>query len=474
MKRYKRILALLAVLAVACAATFAVSRYEEYQEQIAVSGETILAVDPDTATALSWTVDGESLAFHKDEGWLYDDDAAFPVDAEKIGEKLDLFADFAVAFTIENVEDYAQYGLDDPAGAITLTAGEQSYEIKLGDFSQMDEQRYIDIGDGNVYLAVSDPMDSFGTELSEMILDDTVPAFDTVSRIAFAGAENYEIHYDETGSGSYAAEDVYFDASGRPLDTSLVEGYLADLSAADLSTYATYNASADELEAMGMNDPELTVTVDYTDTDADGEEVSGTFTASIARAPDDRATLETAAADEESGDTAEDTADDITAYLRVGESQIVYELPGADFTALMAASYNDLRHQQLFWGDWEDVTAIDATLEGETHTLTAKGSGDDRTWSYNGEEVDAADVTDALTALTAEEFTGEPADGQEEISLTLHLDNEDFPTVTLRLTRYDGARCLAEVDGESVALVPRADAMALVEAVQAIVLGQQA
>ena len=472
MKRYKRILVLLGVLAACCAATFALTRYEEHKEEIAVSGQTVLAVDPDTVTAVSWTVDGESLRFHKDGTWQYDGDAAFPVDAEKIGEKLDVFADFAAAFTIENVEDYAQYGLDDPAGAITLTAGETTYEIKLGDFSQMDEQRYVDIGDGNVYLAVSDPMDAFGTELSGMILDDTVPDFDTVSRIAFAGAENYEIDYDEDGV-SYSADDVYF-AGDEPLDTSLVESYLAALSGANLSTYATYNATDDELEAMGMHDPELTVTVDYTDTDADGGEVSGTFTASIARAPDDRATLETAAAEEDADDADTDAAaDDITAYLRVGASQIVYALPGADFTALMAAGYDDLRHQQLFWGDWDDVSAIDITLEGETHTLTAEGAGDDRVWSYNGDEVDAdaaAGVTDALSALTADTFTTEAAAGQEEIALTLTLDNADVPETTLRLTRWDGEHCLAEVDGESVALVPRADAMALVEAVQAIVL----
>ena len=60
MKRYKRILVLLGVLAACCAATFALTRYEEHKEEIAVSGQTVLAVDPDAVTALSWTVDGGS------------------------------------------------------------------------------------------------------------------------------------------------------------------------------------------------------------------------------------------------------------------------------------------------------------------------------------------------------------------------------------------------------------------------------
>lgn len=155
MKRYKRIVVLLAVLAVACVATFAVSQYQEYKEEIETSDEVILEIDPESVTTLSWSIDGESLDFHKDESWLYDEDEAFPVDDEKITELLDQFSEFGVAFIIENVEDYAQYGLDNPECTIDLATEDQTYEIKLGDFSKMDEQRYVDIGDGNVYLVLS-------------------------------------------------------------------------------------------------------------------------------------------------------------------------------------------------------------------------------------------------------------------------------------------------------------------------------
>lgn len=468
MKRYKRILILLGVLAVACAATFAVSRYEEYKEEIANSDEVILEIPTDSVTTLSWTIGDETLAFHKDESWLYDEDEAFPVDDEKIESLLSQFSEFGVSFIIENVEDYGQYGLDDPECTIDIATAEQSYEIKLGDFSQMDEQRYVDIGDGNVYLVSTDPMDAYDVELSDLILNDEIPTFDEVSHITFAGAESYTVTYEEDSGKSYSDDDAYFNPEGQPLDTSLVNSYLTDLSGVDLSEYVTYNATDEELEEYGMHDPELTVTVDYTTTDENDEEVYGTVVVSIARAPDDRATLETASDDE---DEETDTSD-ITAYLRVGESQIIYKLSGDDFTALMDASYDALRHQQVFWGDFDAVTQVDITLEGESHTLTASGEGDDRTWSYNGSEVDLTDFTDALDALTADSFTQEAATGQEEISLTLHLDNENFPTVTIQITRYNGELCLASVDGESVCLVSRADAMDLVEAVQTIVLGQ--
>lgn len=151
----------------------------------------------------------------------------------------------------------------------------------------MDEQRYVDIGDGNVYLVANDPMESFDVELSDLIKDDEIPDFEQVSSIAFTGAESYTVTYEEDSGKSYSADDVYFNQDGQPLDTSPVDSYLSSLTNADLSEYVTYNATEEELEKYGMNDPELTVAVDYTYTDEDDKEVSDSITVSIARAPGD-------------------------------------------------------------------------------------------------------------------------------------------------------------------------------------------
>ena len=44
-----------------------------------------------------------------------------------------LFKEFGVAFEIEDVDDYGQYGLDDPECTITLETDDETYEISLGD-----------------------------------------------------------------------------------------------------------------------------------------------------------------------------------------------------------------------------------------------------------------------------------------------------------------------------------------------------
>ena len=140
MARSKRLLILVAVLLAVCAAAFAALNWQQRQEQIAVSGQEVLTIDPDSVRSLAWTYGETSLAFTRDgEGnWSYDEDEAFPVDPEAMEELLAPFAPFSAAFVIEEVEDEGQYGLDDPACSITIAAEDQTWEIRLGDTSAVD------------------------------------------------------------------------------------------------------------------------------------------------------------------------------------------------------------------------------------------------------------------------------------------------------------------------------------------------
>lgn len=83
MNRFKKLYILLGILAVACIATFAVMQMEERKEQIKNSDEIILELPGESIQSLSWEYNGETLAFTKNETWLYDKDENFPVSVEK-------------------------------------------------------------------------------------------------------------------------------------------------------------------------------------------------------------------------------------------------------------------------------------------------------------------------------------------------------------------------------------------------------
>lgn len=458
MNRSKKLVVLLSVLAAAGLATFALTRIEQRQEQISEAGELILEVPTESVQSLSWEYEENSLSFHKNETWLYDGDETFPVSEEKLDELLEPFQSLSAAFVIENVEDFAQYGLETPLCTIHLSTEAQTYEITLGDYSLMDSQRYASLGDGSVYLVTHDPLDEYAASLSDLIAHDELPAFDHVTSIQFEGAETYSITYEEDSQNTYSDDDLYFaqlDGKTLPLDTAKVENYLQTITNLTLTNYVSYNVTEEELQAYALTAPALTVTVDFTAEDADGTETTEHFTLHLSPDPE-------AAAD------GDGEASDVPAYVRVGDSQIVYQVSASTHKKLAAVSADDLRHSELFWADLNGIQQLDVTLEGSTYTFTPQQ--DEDTWLYEDTEFDPSSLRANLRALLAEEFTSEQPTGQEELTLTVHLDNEHFPQVKITLYRYDGTHCLAAVDGAPTALVSRSDTVSLIEAIHAVVL----
>lgn len=115
------------------------------------------------------------------------------------------------------------------------------------------------------------------------------------------------------------------------------------------------------------------------------------------------------------------------------------------------------------------------SLESADYTLVTDGKDkDDKpVWKYQEEEIEIDSFQKELYSLSAnapEDFTAENPSGKEEISLTLYLDNERYPHIRIAHYRCDGNDCLALVGGKPFALIPRADAIDLIEAVNAIVL----
>lgn len=470
MSRSKKLCVLLGLLAAVCGATLILLQVEEQKEKIKNSEDVILELPWESVTALSWEHDGKTLSFHKEGTWLYDGDDAFPVSEERIQELLEQFEAFGVSFIIEDVEDYGQYGLDNPVCTIDLEAGEESWQIQLGDYSKMDSKRYVSVGDGNVYLVNNDPLDLFDTTLNSMIDNDDIPYWDRVTELSFDGEETYSAVYQEDSSSTYSSEDVYFvrqDGKDAPLDTSRVESYLWLIRSMDLNNYVSYNATEEELAQYGLDDPDLTVTLDYTAENEDGVAETGTFVLHISRDPETKQAAEQA---EQDGQEEDEEAELSSAYVRAGDSRIVYEISGDRYKELMEAFYDDLRHQEVFWADFDEIYQIGVFLEGANYTISSEKDGDERIWSYQEEEVDISDFQNALVSLRADSFTGEKPTGKEEIRLALYLENENCPEVSLKLYRYDGELCLAEVDGKPVSLVRRSYAVDLIEAVHAIVL----
>lgn len=434
MKRTKKLYVLLGVFVAICALTIGISLWEEKKEKIKNSNEVILKINDSDVKSISWEYSSNALAFHKSETWIYDEDESFPVDEEKILELIAPFENLESSFIIEEASSLGQYGLQNPECTITIKTEAKTYEILLGDFSSMDSERYVSIGDGNVYLVPEDPYTAFEKTLDDFILHNEVGTFEDVTAITFDGEETIHVTYEED-TASYSEDDKYFTTvNGQKvaLDSEKITAYMSAISEMSLLDYKTYHAS-EELETYGMDEPELVVTME--------RKADETFRMSVA------------------GN-----------YVRIGDSELIYEITEEEAEKLMAASYNDLRHDAMFTASFSDITQMEIVLEDENYTITSEKSNDTMKYYYNEEEIEYDNLSAAVAGLLATEFTDEKAAEKQEICLVLSLDNEDFPQVELEFYRYNGESCLAVVNGESVALVARENVVALIEAVNAIVL----
>ena len=443
MNRQKKLLLLVGVLAALCVVIAIVTGVQKHIDTVTTVDEEIVAADPEALTAVSWTKEGATLSFTQADGtWQDASDAAFPVDQEKMADFLSHFESVHASFIIENVEDFAQYGLDDPSCTITLTSADGDTVLELGDFSTMDEKRYVTLGDGTVYLIEDDLAGYDVTDRDELMRQDVIPGYDTLDGIVATGETAFTVEHRPDEELCYTdAYEYYLNDGGsyEPLDSGKVEGLVDTLNALDRSDYATYTADEASLAGYGLDAPALTFTVTTT--------LDGT---------------------QESHALAFGQDGDGNHYLRMDDSPIVYRVDADAYADdVAAAGYDTLRPDEVLALNWDTVESIDFTIDDSVYTAVKSGD----TWTINDSEVEFGDVQDAIDGLTVNTFNDETADKKQEIAFTVHLDSEAFPEVSVAVYQYDGENCLVQLDGVTLGLAARSLAVDLTEAVNAITLG---
>ena len=277
---------LLGVLAALIVTLIIVTNTQKKKEDIKVSGEIILTVNEANAKSISWNSEENNYAFHRgpDGKWVYDKDAEFPVSQDEVGDVFNLFRNLKAAFVIEHVTDFAQYGLKDPVSVVSINTTERTedlnsketqprgeasaegeehtIEIHIGAFSVMDQQRYISIGDGNVYLVKDDPYKTLNVPEKLMIQNDRIPYFYNIySANVVTKNDSWTIGYDLENykEFSYARDDYYYLEKGGQkymLDPNVSLKYFTGIVNTTLENYVNYKVREDELGQYGLDKPE--------------------------------------------------------------------------------------------------------------------------------------------------------------------------------------------------------------------------
>lgn len=177
MKKQKiQMLVIVVILLLCIVAYFLATRYAKQQEQRDKDSETqgqvnLTVIDPDDVDAFSYIVDGTTYSYTKNKDtWTCENDTSLKMDADSIATLLGNLKKITAAEAIDDYDSIADYGLDQPQNTITVTCGNETTTIDIGDYNEMLQEYYIKIsGDDKIYLADSTLKDAFSKKPDTMV-----------------------------------------------------------------------------------------------------------------------------------------------------------------------------------------------------------------------------------------------------------------------------------------------------------------
>ncbi len=284
MKRNKKLLILVGVLVLCIAAYAIVSAVAEKNEQKNTSSDTTSVTVTNFASSdvalLRWSFEGEDHSLSlTDSLWLNDADKNFPVKQSFATTMCTQIANITASRKLENVEDFAEYGLDEPvvsASIMTSTGGELSFVF--GDTNAVSGECYMQFSEGgsftankDVYLVSAGIANAFSYAMDDLLQFESLPTMSDISSVKVEAAEEYRISYM---GGDIGLPWVLRDKDGdkRAANTNLCEELTTALRNMSFIGCADYDSRSAELAKFGLDAPWATVTVEYSaaGTNADG------------------------------------------------------------------------------------------------------------------------------------------------------------------------------------------------------------
>lgn len=163
MKKQKKQLIALCILLLICIVGWAgltkwnKSQEQKKQEEEEASKVTVTDITTEDINEFSYQYNNETLSFVKEDGtWYYEADKSVSLDQNTMETLVATAAQLTADQKIKDYEDLSEYGLDTPSNTITLTTGDGTTTLLIGNKNDMLSQYYVKTDQSDsIYLAAS-------------------------------------------------------------------------------------------------------------------------------------------------------------------------------------------------------------------------------------------------------------------------------------------------------------------------------
>ena len=306
-------------------------RYRENREETPEDDESAAAafMTVEGYSALVYSNGSTTLSFtaEEDGDWAWENDPQFPLRQETINSILALLINWRPQQTLAAEEDLSAYGLDEPAGALTLTGADGSVRsLSFGKTTTDGTSRYVmeQSDPSTVYIIA----DTLFTQMSVPIYDmcdvPLLPLLEesSIRSVLIRGSESEEgapALVTILTTSKRSGEDgpvTWLQGSENVTANETVRALLEDIRALVFTRCVDYDPSDEALTICGFDRPPAALTVNYTTDTGTDETVSLTIGAQV--------------------------LDGSGRYARLGDSTTIYSLPTAALDPLMRVAANGL------------------------------------------------------------------------------------------------------------------------------------
>ena len=451
-KTVKMILAV-AALAVLCGTYVGVSTYVSKQEEAENSKEeekqvSVTDASADEIESVQFLIDKQEITFQKKEDlWVKRDDEAFPVSQDTLNNAVGMLGGLKAERVLKDVDDLSEYGLDSPVNTIVFkTKDGEETSIKNGAENESVSQYYVkkNEDDKTVYLVANASLTPFMNSLYDYAEAGTFPEIssENVKEVQVEGETSYSLSQD--GNGFWYISDG---ENQEKADSAKATSTASAFSTLEYASFVNYNASEEEMESYGLNEPYANITVDYE------EEVPEKETDNLEI--EETESKEAENTEEKQGETGEEETEpemvdkslvihigketeESGRYVSVDDSKEVYTMSDETLSTFLDKENADFWDMNVCYISINDIERVEVTYKGETKTINvSRETSEDEdgnetetlTYEMDGKELDSTKFNtfyNKVSNMTA----------QKRVADDTTLDSE--PEMKIVLRKIDG------------------------------------
>lgn len=468
-KTVKMVLAVVS-LAVLCGVYLGVSTYVSKQEEAENSKEeeeqvSVTDASADEIETVKFLIDKKEVTFQrKEEEWVKGNDEAFPVSQDTLNNAVGMLGDLKAERVLDDVSDLSEYGLDSPVNTIVFKTkmGEET-SIKIGAKNESVSQYYVkkNEDDKKVYLVASASIEPFMNSLYDYAESGTFPEIssENIKAIQVEGETSYNLSVDENGFW-YVSDG----GNQEKADSAKAASMASSFSTLEYASFVNYDASEEEMESYGLNEPYANIILNYE------EEISKKETDNL---KSEETELEEAENTEEKqgekkGEETEEKkeeeaemkdkslvihvgseAEEGDRYVSVDDSKEVYTMSEETLSTFLDKDDSDFWDMNVCYTSINDIESVEITYKGERKTINVsretskdEDGNETETLSYemDGKELDSIKMNtfyNKVSNMTAQKRVSDDTTLNSEPEMKIVLRKTDGTEEEVSYHSYD-------------------------------------